>query len=200
MALSCPLCTLNRLLFQSLIHCGSSVLKALPTCLYVGTVETTRLSIVVPPSGAVDTLPVWGSTVSPYRSGEPRTQGADPSLEKTNKKKQTSHGTSVSKSPATDKFSFIQEVWSNVCRFQKPVFGFRRLFCWTTCAFFSQRSVLAVFFGCSSSGALVLLQVFYNAKMLAFWMGLPDFFLHGSFFVWRIKKKDEKLVLYTDLM
>lgn len=31
-----PLCTLKRPLFQSFVCCGSSVLKALPTCLYVG--------------------------------------------------------------------------------------------------------------------------------------------------------------------
>lgn len=36
LALCCPLCTLKCLLFQSFICCGSSVLKALPTCLYVG--------------------------------------------------------------------------------------------------------------------------------------------------------------------
>lgn len=115
-----------------------------------------------------------------------------------NEKKKKSHGTSVSKSPATDKFSFIQDVWLNVCRFQKPMFGFRRLYCWTTCAFFSQRSVFAVFLCCSSSDALVLLQILYNAKMLAFWMGLPDFFLHGSFCM-KNKKQDACSVHRSDV-
>lgn len=113
LALCCPLCTLKRLLFQSSVCCGSSVLKALPTCLYAG--RSRRLGS--PWSCAVNCchgsfyVVLWDLTLSPHRSGVPRTQGADPhpSL-----KPHMAPGQSVNHLQ-TDELSFIWGVRSNVC-------------------------------------------------------------------------------------
>ncbi len=80
LALCCPLCTFERLLFQSFVCCGSSVLKALPTCLYAGRLRrlgSPRSCAVTHCHGSFCVV-LWDLTVSPHRSGVPRTQGADP--------------------------------------------------------------------------------------------------------------------------
>lgn len=87
-----------------------------------------------------------------------------------------------------------------VCCFQKPIFGFRRPYCWTMCAFSHSGVCFAVFilFLLLSSDALVLLQILEDAKMLAFWMGLPEFFFfYMVVFVWRRKKK--RSLFYTQI-
>lgn len=123
LVLCCPLCTLKCLLFRSVVYCGSSVLKALPTCLYI---EMIRLSADIAWSCAVTCCHcsfynvLWDLTVPPHRSEVPRTQGADPPHHLSLKRKRenlTWH--SVNQSPVTDELSFIQEVRSNVCVISK---------------------------------------------------------------------------------
>lgn len=184
--------------------------KSLTNMFVCWTVETPWVSLDVAQSCAVAVCHEvrWDLTVSPHRSGVPRTQGAEPLPSWKKEEEKTSHGTwsisqsvsqIVNQSPATDKLSFIWEVWSNVCvvsKKNKPIFGFRTSVLLNHASISPQR-VCAVFPCCSSSDARVRLQIFKDAKMLAFWMGLPDFFLHGSFCM---KKKKKKLVLYTNLM
>lgn len=98
---------------------------------------------------------------------------------------------SIDPSAATDELSFvIRGVCSFVSFPDKPIFHFRRPCCWTRCVFPS-------FSCCSSSDAVVLLQIWKEARILAFGMGLPDSFytvvLYGE-------KKEKKQVLYTNLV
>lgn len=124
LALCCPLCTLKRLLSQSFLCCGSSVLKALPTCLYVG--RSRRLDS--PRMSCCHLLPwqflcrfVGLDSISSQVRGTKDSGRWPPPLLKTKKKNtkkegKNSHGTqSINQSLATDELSFIREVRSNVC-------------------------------------------------------------------------------------
>lgn len=80
-----PLCTLKQLLFS--VFCSllwELRFKSLTNVFVCWTVETSRLSADVAQSCAVTHrhgsfyVVLWDLTVSPHRSGVPRTQGADP--------------------------------------------------------------------------------------------------------------------------
>lgn len=178
-------CTLKtRFLLQLSVYCGSSVLKSLTNMFVCWTAETTSVSALLPLSS--DTIH-WD-----WRREEgPRTQGAELRqllLKKKKKKKQTWTRLSVS-SPATDEsccsYFFRGKFRWNVC------VDSRRLYCWTTCASSHSERVCCVPLRPSLPRAVLLRMPWFvyksskNAKMLAFWMGLPDFF-YMIVFVWRI--------------
>lgn len=98
------------------------------------------------------------------------------------------HNRSVS-SPVTDEFLFFfYEKFGGmcVCRFQTSVLL-------NHVCIVPQRSVFAVFFSCcSSSDALVRLQILLKCKDVGLLNGTPGFFLHGSFCMKNLKKKKEE--------
>lgn len=85
---------------------------------------------------------LWDLTVSPHRSGVPRTQGADPPP--LLKQKLTWHP--INQSPATDELSFIREVRSNVCVVSKTNIWFQTSVLLSHVCIFPQRRVFAGFF------------------------------------------------------
>lgn len=185
LTLCCPLCTLKRLLSQSFLCCGSSVLKALPTCLYV---ERSR-RLDSPRMSCCHSLPwqflyrsVGLDSISSQVRGTKDSGRWPPPLLKTKEKKHKRGRKKTHMAPSQSitcnrrVIFYMRSSVECVCNVsKKPIFGFRRLYCWTTSAF-PHSGVCLLYFCCSSSDALVLLQIFYDAKMLAFWMGLPEFF------------------------
>lgn len=175
LALCCPLCTLKRLLSQSFCLLWELRFKSLTNVFVCWTVETTRLSADVALSCAVTrcrgtfyTL-LWDLTVSPHRSGVPRTQGADPHPLKKTKKSFTWHpvNQSVSHLQKTS-YLFYEKIGRMCLSFPKTNIWFPASVLLNHVCIFPQRSVFAVFSCCSSSDARVLLQTLKDAKMLAF--------------------------------
>lgn len=139
----------------------------------------------------------WDSTASPHGSGGGASDSGRGSPYTFYKNRHGIHNRSVS-SPVTDEFLFFfYEKFGGmcVCRFQTSVLL-------NHVCIVPQRSVFAVFFSCcSSSDALVRLQILLKCKDVGLLNGTPGFFLHGSFCMKNLKKKKKKkLVLYTNLM
>lgn len=137
---------------------------------------------------------LWDLTVSPHRSGVPRTQGTDPlpSL----KKKETLTWHPVNQSPATDELSFIRKVQSNVCDVSKNQYLVSDVCTAEPRVHFPQRSVFAVFSCCSSSNATP--WFFYKSyKMQRCWPFEWDsqIFFYMVVFVWRKKRS----LFYTQI-
>lgn len=84
-----------------------------------------------------------------------------------------------------------------VCHFQKPIFGFRHLYCWTTCAFSHGRVCLlffpAVLHLMPHPGSFTNL---IKCKDVGLLNGTPRFFLHGSFCM---KKKEACSIHKSDV-
>lgn len=182
LALCCPLCTLKCLLFQSFVYCGSSVLKALPTCLYVG-----RSRGYSPPQmflGVVLSLAAIAVSISFYGTWQYLLTG------------QSLTWHLVNQSPVTDELSFIQEVQSNVYVIsKKPIFGFRHLYCWTTWAFSHSGGAFfpAVLHQMPHPGSFTNL---IKCKDVGLLNGTPRFFLHGRFCM---KKKEACSIHKSDV-
>lgn len=189
LALCCPLCTLKCLLFQSFVYCGSSVLKALPTCLYVGRSRwpgPPRMLLGVVLSLAAIAVSIlfcgtWQYLLTGQRYPGLRALTPHPSLKK-KKKNLTWHP--VNQSPATDKLSFIQEVQSNVCvSFPKTNIWFQTSVLLNHVCIFSQRGVVAVlfFFSCCSSSNATPWFFYKSYKMQRCW---PFEWDSQIFFTW----------------
>lgn len=134
LASCCPLCTLKRLLSQSSVCRGSSVFKEPYQRVCVREPYKTYFSVVL-----------WDLTVSPHRSGVPkglRTLTPHP----TPSKRKITHMTpsqSVNQSITCNRrvIFYTRSSIECVCRFQKPIFGFRRAYCRNHVCIFPQRCV-----------------------------------------------------------
>lgn len=132
-------------LSQSSVYRGSSVLKALPTCLYVG--QPRRTTRLFPQMSLRVVLPLshdairWDSTASPHRLGGGASDSGRGSPYTFYKNRHETHNWSVS-SPVTDEFLFFSTRSSVEC----VCVVSRRLYCWTTCASSHSGACLLYFF------------------------------------------------------
>lgn len=170
------------------VCCGSSVLKALPTCLYAGRsrgYSPPQLQFLYQSVGLDST----SSQVGGLRALTP-----PPPLLRKIRKPHMAPGQSTTCNRWV--IFYTRRSIECVCHFQKPIFGFRHLYCWTMCAF-SRSRVCLLFFSAvrhqmPHPGSFTNL---IKCKDVGLLNGTPRFFLHGSFCM-----KKRKLVLYTNLM
>lgn len=189
LALCCPLCTL-KCSFPVLCLSWELRFKSLTNVFVCWAAETTRFSSSASCCHSLPWQLLWDSTVSPHRSGAPRTQGADPHplLKKQEKNQSTT----------TDELSFIR---SNVCDVSKKnqYLVSDICNCWTTCAIFPAAEVyFAVFF----SPAVVHQRrgsFTKSSKMQRCWPfeGDSQIFFYMVGFVWR--KKNIRSLFYTQI-
>ncbi len=140
--------------------------KSLTNVFVCWTVEMTRLSADVARSCAVSRchgsfyIVLWDLTISPHRSGVPRTQGTDPPplLNKNKKKPHMAPSQSINHLQQTS--YLLYKKFGRMCvSFPKTNIWFQTSVLLNHVCIFPQRSVFAVFSCCSSSDALVLLQI-----------------------------------------